>query len=74
MSTSQETGLLLTAEELAGLLRVSRSHVWKLHAMGRLPLPVRLGRAVRWNRTEIEEWLSAGCPPRDKWLARNPDT
>ena len=62
--------LLLKAVEVADILGVSKNHVWKLHAMGQLgPLPVRLGRSVRWSRQELAEWITAGCPPRDKWLA-----
>jgi len=49
------------------MLGVSRSHFYSLQASGRLPLPVRLGGAVRWRRTELEMWVLAGCPPRDRW-------
>ena len=59
--------LALTAEEIAGLLGISRAHLWRLNSSGRLPRPIRLGRAVRWNRTTIEAWLAAGAPPRDRW-------
>lgn len=61
--------LALTAEEVAGLLGVSRAHVWKLHSIGHLPLPIRLGRATRWNRKTLEDWLAAGAPSRDRWEA-----
>ena len=67
---SRSERLLLKATEVAATLGVSKNHVWKLHAMGRLgPLPLRLGRSVRWRRQELEEWIAADCPPRDKWLA-----
>jgi len=59
--------LALTAIQAAKLLGVSRSHFFKLASSGRLPLPVRLGRAVRWRRDELVEWLEAGCPTLDKW-------
>lgn len=59
--------LALSAEEVAELLGISRAHVWKLLSSGRLPEPVRLGRAVRWSRTTLEAWMEAGAPPVDRW-------
>ena len=58
---------VLTANAAAALLGISERHVWSLHASGRLPRPIRLGRSVRWRRGELLEWLDAGCPPRDRW-------
>jgi predicted DNA-binding transcriptional regulator AlpA len=55
------------AVELAAYLGVSRATVWRLHASGKLPSPLRLNRAVRWDHWTIDEWLAAGAPPRDKW-------
>ena len=59
--------LALTAGEVADLLGVSLRHVRSLHSSGRLPRPVRFGRAVRWNVEELRAWLAAGSPPRDQW-------
>lgn len=61
-----------TAVELAAFLGVSRATIWRLHSAGKLPRPIRLNRAVRWDRWTIEEWVSDGCPPRDKWEADHP--
>ena len=71
MSTCPDNGvaLLLKAEELAGLLGVSRCTVWSWHSSGRIPLPVRIGGATRWRRAEIESWVEAGAPGREKWEA-----
>jgi len=52
--------LLLTAKQTAVLLGVSIRHLYKLHSGGRLPRPLRLGRAVRWRRDEIIAWIEAG--------------
>lgn len=57
----------LPATDAARLLNVSLSHFYQLHKTGRLPLPVRLGRAVRWRVAELTAWLDAGCPARDRW-------
>jgi excisionase family DNA binding protein len=43
----------LSAAEVAELLGISRRHVWKLLASGRLPEPIRLGRSVRWLRDDL---------------------
>lgn len=59
----------LSADEVAEALGISRAHVWKLASTGRLPRPVRLGRAVRWPRKDLEQWLAAGAPSRDRWEA-----
>lgn len=59
--------LALTAGEVAELFGISRAHVWKLHSSGRMPTPIRLGRAVRWDRKSLEAWLAAGAPTRDRW-------
>ena len=58
---------LLSAPDAAKMLGVSRAHYLKLHCAGRVPMPVRLGRRVLWRRTELEEWVEAGCPPRERW-------
>ena len=67
-STRQRLGL--SAAEAAALLGVSESHFYSLHRTGRLgPLPVRMGRAVRWSRKELVDWFEAGSPSRSRWLA-----
>ena len=64
---ADEEQLALTATELATRLGISRAHVWKLLSLGRLPAPVRLGRAVRWDKRVIDAWLAAGAPSAAQW-------
>jgi len=59
--------IALAAADVARLLGISERHLWTLHSSGRLPRPVKLGRSVRWNRSELQRWLDAGCPSRDRW-------
>jgi predicted DNA-binding transcriptional regulator AlpA len=67
-STAEAIGL--SAADAAALLGISESHFYCLHKTGRLgPLPVRMGRAVRWSRQELIEWFNAGSPPRSRWIA-----
>lgn len=67
LNTHAPERLALPAAEVAKLLDISERHLWALHSSGRLPLPVRLGRAVRWNLDELRGWLAAGCPDRSTW-------
>jgi predicted DNA-binding transcriptional regulator AlpA len=53
----------------AALAGVSRATWHRLRAAGKLPPSVKLGRAVRWKRLEIERWIEAGCPDGRTWEA-----
>lgn len=50
---SHETLELLTAREVARILRLSLATVRRLSARGGLPPPVRLGRSVRWRKSDV---------------------
>ena len=67
------TPLLLGAKQVGLMLGISRSTVHRLNAEGRLPRPVRLGRAARWRREELAQWVEAGCPPRERWELEQDD-
>lgn len=55
---------LITVDELAALLGISRRSVYRLDLRGELPPALRV-RGVRWIRQEIEAWLDQGCPVRE---------
>ena len=61
--------LALPAVAVAKLLNISERHLWALHSSGRIPRPIRLGRACRWNVNELRAWLAAGAPSRTDWEA-----
>ena len=63
----QSTPFLIDARKAASLCGVSRSSWWSLHASGKTPQPVHLGRRTLWHAKEIEQWTTAGCPSRDRW-------
>lgn len=69
LHSSARERLAYTRDDVAGLLQVSLRHVAAMNSSGRLPRPIRLGRAVRWLANEFHEWLAAGAPARDKWDA-----
>ncbi len=49
---------MLTVSEVARYLRVNPQTVYRKAKAGELPA-VRIGRAIRFRRTELEEWLKA---------------
>lgn len=54
--------VLVTPDQLAVWLQLSKRSLWRLRSEGQLPAPVRLRKAVRWRISDIEAWLAAGCP------------
>lgn len=62
--------IAVPAGEVAKLLQISERHLWSLNASGRLPRPIRFGRACRWPVEELRNWVAAGAPSRDVWESR----
>ena len=49
-------------------LSQSERKTWKDISSGRFgPRLIRCGRCVRVEESELDEWISAGCPARDRW-------
>ena len=61
---------LLTAAESADMAGVAKRSWWRYVSSGKAPAPVRLGGAVRWRRSELAEWIDAGCPRVRKEVSR----
>ena len=61
--------LLIPDTVAAALAGIGRSTWWRLHAAGKTPAAIKMGRSVRWNRAEIVAWIEAGCPDRRTWQA-----
>ena len=57
---------LLKVRQVADMANLSVRTVQRLEAAGAMPRSIRLGSAVRWQRSAIEEWLAAGCPSAAK--------
>lgn len=53
---------LLSSAELAALLSVSERHMRRMWEAGRMPLPIKLGGALRWDSVVISRWIDEGCP------------
>ena len=59
--------LAVPAADVAKMLGISERHLWALNSSGRLPRPLRFGRAVRWSVAELRAWMAAGAPERSRW-------
>ena len=59
VGTAVDPAQMIDANAVAKLLNVSKRHVDRLDATGRLPRPIRFGRSVRWRRTTIVAFLTA---------------
>jgi prophage regulatory protein len=58
MTADPQTEMLLTVEDLADLLSLSRRTVWRWLNDGRLPVPLRLSpRVVRWRASDVQQFL-----------------
>ncbi len=55
---------LLTAAAVGEVLSVSKRQIFRLNSCGKLPAPIRIGGSVRWRLSEIENFISMGCPDR----------
>ena len=56
---------LISATELADLLKISTRTLWRLRSSGRLIEPIKLGGSTRWRLDEVQKWIAAGCPASD---------
>ncbi|HHN46419.1 MAG TPA: helix-turn-helix domain-containing protein [Planctomycetes bacterium] len=65
--TEAVDAVLITASDAARLCGLGRSTWWRLHSSGQVPMPVKVGRATRWNLSELLAWIEAGCPSRARW-------
>ena len=50
---------LLHLKEVLRLTSLSRTHVYRLMALGEFPKSVALGARVAWIESQVEEWIQA---------------
>jgi excisionase family DNA binding protein len=58
MSVTVATKEWLSVADLCELLGIGRTKAYELVTTGELPA-IRIGRCIRVNRTELDEWLRA---------------
>ena len=56
--------LMVSKRQASELLQISTRTIDNLKREGLMPQPIRIGRAVRWNRGELVAWVDAGCPEK----------
>jgi excisionase family DNA binding protein len=50
---------LMTIDEVAEYTRLSKSTLYKLGSQGRGPKAARLGKHLRFRRSDVEAWIAA---------------
>ena len=58
--------VLLTSDEVAGLLRTTRSAIYAMTERGQLPGVTRIGRRVLYRRDDLIGWLDQKRTPSPK--------
>lgn len=53
---------LIDVGDVASMLSCSTRHVYRLVECKKMPPPVKLGALIRWPRSQIDAWISEGCP------------
>lgn len=62
--------VLIAIEDVAAILGCSTRHVRRLVNSNRIPRPVKLGALLRWIKTDVDQWIAAGCPNCRKGWAK----
>lgn len=67
---SEPRQLVLDVGGVSELLGCSRRTVRRLNDAGAMPAAIRIGALLRWRRSEIEQWIAAGCPRTRRFAGR----
>ena len=59
---NQEPIELISISQVCNKLEMSKSSIYNLIRDDGFPHPVKIGKASRWVRSAIEEWLRARIP------------
>lgn len=63
--TGQMPEKLLTAQAVGEMLSLSKRQIFRMRSAGLICSPVKVGTgAIRWRSSDIEQWISMGCPDR----------
>ena len=61
---------LWSAKTVGQRLSLSKRQIFRLSACGKIPKPLKIGGAVRWITSDIEQWIAWGCCSRKEFEAR----
>ena len=71
MSTKKTTQnvaqMLLTYRQTAEFLGISVNHLIRLNNAEKIPASIRMGKSIRFNQQELQNWINAGGPSRKQW-------
>ena len=68
---NQTRETLLTAQAVGAKLSLSKRAVFRMRSAGLICSPVKVGAgAIRWRQSDIEQWISMGCPSKSEFEAR----
>ena len=59
--------LAVDGRTAAMLFAISTRHWARLDSAGRCPMPVRIGRSVRWLMSDLIAWSAEGCRSRSQF-------
>jgi predicted DNA-binding transcriptional regulator AlpA len=63
----KKESVLLTVKDVVKFAQVGRSFVYQEVAAGRFPKPVKLGRSVRWLKSEVLAWVQGKALNREAY-------
>ncbi len=67
--TMQVEPLLVDAKQAASMLGIGRSHFLALSNSGKIgPMAHKLGKRSLYSVKELDKWVDAGMPPRQRWI------
>lgn len=70
MNNSITTEKLLTAQAVGAMLSLSKRQIFRMRSAGLICDPLKCGQgAIRWRLSDIEKWISWGCPNRQTFEA-----
>lgn len=70
MSQTTQGTILINAKELGQRLSLSKRQIFRLNSCEKIPAPLRIGGSIRWNQSDVDQWIDIGCPDRNIFEAR----
>jgi|6_EtaG_2_1085325.scaffolds.fasta_scaffold453371_2 excisionase family DNA binding protein len=58
------TSEMMNPEQVASLLAIRKDTVYRWNRSGMMPEAIKIGKILRWQRNDVEEWIADGCPRR----------
>ena len=58
---------LVDIKGVAAMLHLAPRTTRRLDVEGRLPVAIKIGKSKRWRISELQQWIEAGAPGRQKW-------